>query len=601
MQTILDIVANMKEGARSPRKPATMWIDALAAASGIDNAPHRTLVTIVEEHASSQPHAQALLSDFENFDYGALQQRVNHYTGWALSQGMAKGDRVALFMPNRPEYVAIWLGIAAAGGVTALINTNLTGSSLAHCIGLAQPKHLIVAAGLYQTLTASMAFLPAEAGTGLTVWLHGDGPGHLPRIDRHISEKTKAEITLTIDDPALLIYTSGTTGLPKAAHVSHRRIMNWALWFKGMLGATAEDRLYNCLPLYHSTGGVVAVGCMLAAGGGVAIAGKFSARRFWEDITRFDCTIFQYIGELCRYLVNAPDHPAEIRHRLRMAVGNGLRGDVWERFREKFAIPQILEFYAATEGNFSLYNAEGEPGAIGRIPPYLVHRFAVALVSYDAANGEVVRGDDGFCVKAARGETGEAIGRLDHGPGRFEGYTSSAESERKILHGVFAKGDSWVRTGDLMRRDERGFYYFVDRAGDTFRWKGENVSTAEVAEAISTAPGVIEAVVYGVAIAGSDGRAGMAKLTVDGGFDPAIFRSHVRARLPSFAVPVFLRIGSGLTVTETFKPKKQELMRDGFDPAVCREPLYVDEASKGRYCVLDTAKYERIMAGKIQL
>jgi fatty-acyl-CoA synthase len=601
MPTIRDIVAELKDVPRPPRKPAAMWVDALAATAGIDGQPERTLVTIVAEQARTRPRSDALLSDIETFDYRTLQERVDHYANWALSQGLKKGDRVALLMPNRPEYVAAWLGIAAAGGVTALINTNLAGPALAHCIALARPNLAIVAAELFGAFEASLPFLASEVATGLKTWLHGEGPRDLPRIDQPLPETTSARPAVSIDDPALLIYTSGTTGLPKAARVSHRRIMNWALWFKGMVGADDTDRLYDCLPLYHSTGGIVAVGSLLAGGGAVAIVDKFSARRFWDDVTRFDCTLFQYIGELCRYLVNAPDHPARQRHRLRMAVGNGLRGDVWKRFQDAFGIPQILEFYAATEGNFSLYNAEGEPGAIGRIPPYLAHRFAVALVRHDDASGEIIRGADGFCIKVASGETGEAIGLLDQGSGRFEGYTTSADSERKIARDVFAKGDRWVRTGDLMRRDQRGFYYFVDRAGDTFRWKGENVSTNEVTEVISAAPGVVEAVVYGVTVAGAEGRAGMAKLAVNEHFDLAAFRSHVRQRLPSYAAPVFLRIGSSVAVTETFKPKKQDLMRDGFDPGRCGDPIYVDDPALNGYSVVDAAVFARIMNGDLRL
>ena len=323
---------------------------------------------------------------------------------------------------------------------------------------------------------------------------------------------------VSLDDRALLIYTSGTTGLPKAANVSHRRVMNWAFWFKGMLGVTAADRMYNCLPLYHSVGGVVAVCSTLSGGGSVVIAEKFSARRFWDDVVRWDCTLFQYIGELCRYLLKTPDDAKDRAHRLRAICGNGLRGDVWEAFQTRFAIPQILEFYAATEGTFSLYNAEGKPGAIGRIPPFLRHRFPAAIIARDPSTGEPVRGRDGLCIAAPRGSVGEAIGRIGDGA-RFEGYTDNAESQRKILRHVFEFGDRWFRTGDLMRVDAAGYHYFVDRIGDTFRWKGENVSTAEVSAALTECRGVVEAVVYGVAVPGTEGRAGMAKLVVDEAFD----------------------------------------------------------------------------------
>jgi fatty-acyl-CoA synthase len=493
--------------------------------------------------------------------------------------------------------VAAWLGIAAAGGVTALLNTHLSGQSLAHCICLARPKLAIVSPPLLDRFSGCLEYVAPELCSSMRIVMHEPGLAQ-PSSEREI------DTSVSINDPALLIYTSGTTGFPKAARVSHRRIMNWSFWFKGMAEMTPADRIYNCLPLYHSVGGVVAVGSLLAAGGSVAIAPKFSLSSFWEDVCSYDCTLFQYIGELCRYLVNAPPDPHERHHRLRMAIGNGLAAGVWERFRERFAIPKILEFYASTEGNFSLYNAEGKPGSIGRVPSYLAHRFPVALVRHDDAAGIPLRGENGLCVRVARGETGEAVGRVGagtEGGGEFEGYTDRADTELKILRNVFANGDKWFRTGDLMRCDAAGFYYFVDRIGDTFRWKGENVSTSEVAAIAASCPGVVEAVVYGVAVPGSEGRAGMAKLVVGEGFDLAVLRTHLRAALPSYAVPIFLRIGTSLDATETFKYKKMELVKEGFDPVVSKQQFYVEDHASGHYVPLDRDMHARILAGYMRL
>jgi fatty-acyl-CoA synthase len=313
--------------------------------------------------------------------------------------------------------------------------------------------------------------------------------------------------------------------------------------------------------------------------------------------------LFQYIGELCRYLVNAPPHPREAAHRLRLACGNGLRAEVWNEFQNRFHIPQILEFYAATEGSFSLYNCDGKPGAIGRIPAFLTHRFPVALVKLDADTGEPERGADGFCVRCAVDEPGEAIGKIANdasGGGRFEGYTDSAASARKVLREVFATGDAWYRTGDLMRKDRAGYFYFVDRIGDTFRWKGENVSTTEVEAAIATCPGVAEVVVYGVAIPATDGRAGMAAIVVRDGSDIALLHDHLAERLPDYARPVFLRILSEIAVTGTFKPQKQALARDGYDPSVVDDALYVSDRISGAFVRLDPALYRRIQNGELR-
>ncbi len=308
-------------------------------------------------------------------------------------------------------------------------------------------------------------------------------------------------------------------------------------------------------------------------------------------------TIFQYIGELCRYLL-ASDADAP-PHKLRLAVGNGLSGDVWQAFQSGFAIPLILEFYAATEGNFSLYNAEGKAGAIGRIPPFLAHRFPTAIVRFDDGAGKPKRGDDGLCIAVTRGEIGEAIGKIAGGAARFEGYTDPAATEKKILRDVFSPGDAWVRSGDLMRQDAQGFFYFVDRIGDTFRWKGENVATTEVAAAVQSAPGVIAANIYGVAVPGHSGKCGMAALEVSEDFDLAAFRAHVAIRLPSYARPVFLRIVTSLAITATFKQKKNALAQDGFDPSAISDPLFAEDGTG--YAPLDTALYARISSGLMRL
>jgi fatty-acyl-CoA synthase len=334
------------------------------------------------------------------------------------------------------------------------------------------------------------------------------------------------------------------------------------------------------------------------------LSDKFSAKTFWHDIVRFDCTLFQYIGELCRYLLKAPPSESENRHRLRLACGNGLRSDIWEAFQARFALPQILEFYAATEGNFSLYNVEGRPGAIGRIPPLLAHRFPAAIVRLDLEAGTPVRTADGLCVACTRGEVGEAIGRIgtaDEGGGRFEGYTDKSETEKKILRNVFAQGDAWFRTGDLMKCDEAGFFHFVDRVGDTFRWKGENVATSEVNEAVADCPGVADATTYGVEIPGADGRAGMTAIVVGDEFDFAKLQDHLSRRLPAYAHPVFVRICAALDTTETFKQKKHQLAREGFDPLLVTDLLFYREPGSGAYRPIKAADHARILDGSVRL
>ncbi len=585
---------------------ATSAFRALRLTSPIAKHPTRVFPVILAELAERFGDAPALISERESFSYRTLGERANRYARWARAEGLAKGETVCLVMPNRPEYLAAWLGITSAGGVVALININLVGPSLAHCIDIVEPKHVVVAAELAGIFATARPLLKSKA----KVWSHGPS-AEFPRVDTAIdalpghSLSVSERAALTIEDHALYIYTSGTTGLPKAANINHYRILLASYGFAGMMNTKPADRMYDCLPMYHTTGGVVATGALLLKGGSVVIREKFSAREFWDDVVRYECTMFQYIGELCRYLANSPPNPNEARHKIRLACGNGLRPDLWQSFQSRFRIPHILEFYGATEGNVNIFNCEGKPGAVGRVPWFAAHRFPVAVVRFDVDKQQPVRNAEGLCERCAPNETGEVIGRIVNDPSkpgnRFEGYASTAQNENKILRDVFEKGDTWFRTGDLMRQDERGYFYFVDRVGDTFRWKGENVSTTEVAEAINAVPGIQDANVYGVAVSGRDGRAGMAAITCKGPCDLAVLYAHLSKDLPDYARPVFVRVQSELDVTSTFKQKKVDLVREGFDPATIKDPIYFNDPAAKAFVRIDAALYQRIESGDIRL
>ncbi len=583
------------------------WIRALGNTGALVKNPTVTLPALIDDLADKFGESPALLFPGADLTYRGLAQRSNQYARWALANGLQARDVVCLLMPNCPEYVAAWLGITHVGGVVALINTNLTGEPLAHSIGIVNPKHVIVDASLAQSAGPALTRLPP----GVVGWVHGDAADcRLPRIDLAVGQYSGTALDpveqrpQSINDRALHIYTSGTTGLPKAANISHFRLLEWSYWFAGMMDTKPTDRMYNCLPLYHSTGGVVAVGALLVNGGSVVIRPTFSASRFWDDITTSECTLFQYIGELCRYLLNSPPHPRETQHRLRLCCGNGLQPDIWEKFQQRFNIPRILEFYASTEGNVSLYNCEGKPGAIGRVPPFLAHSFPVALIRSDES-GEPLRDADGFCIRCDTDEPGEAIGKISGGDAphvsQFEGYTDAGASGSKVLRNVFATDDAWFRTGDLMKKDAGGFFWFVDRVGDTFRWKGENVSTAQVAQTIGACPGVRQAVVYGVPVPGTEGKAGMAAMVVDPDFDLSAFRQHLGANLPGYACPVFVRIGASLEMTGTFKPTKGQLVREGFDPGQTEDVIWFDDRARGEFVRLDAERFAAIVNAKVRL
>ena len=357
----------------SPDSALKMWVRALECTAPITANSSLTLPCLIDDLADTFEAAFALIGDSGSLSYRSLAQRCNQYARWALAQGLRKGDVVCLLMPNCLDYMAIWLGMTRVGVTVALINTNLVGGQLVHSVNIAAPKYMIVGEDLVDVF---VAVLP-QIASGVQCWAHGHNSHGFPRIDQAVLSLVGDKLHLSefeppsLKDSALYIYTSGTTGMPKAAHVSHMRLMQWCHWFAGMMDTRPSDRMYNCLPMYHSIGGVVATGAVLVNGGAVVIRRQFSASRFWDEVVERNCTLFQYIGELCRYLVNSPPHPREADHRIRLCCGNGLRPDIWQIFQSRFHIRQILEFYAATEGNFSLYNCEGRPGAIGQSPRFL--------------------------------------------------------------------------------------------------------------------------------------------------------------------------------------------------------------------------------------
>jgi fatty-acyl-CoA synthase len=594
----------------SPRAGASTalaaWIRALERTAPLAREPHTTFPTLIQRLAERYDGAPAVIGPEGSLSYRALAERANRYARWACAEGLMRGATVGLLLANGPDYLALWLGLTRAGLSVALLNTHLSGEALAHSIRIVSPCALVVGSGFTEALE-TIGALAEEIPT----WIHGGDRPRGRRIDQAIESLPTDPLDPaerappSLQDRALYIYTSGTTGLPKAAIVSHSRIMQWTHWFCGMMNITPADRMYDCLPMYHSIGGVVAVGAPLVGGGSVVLRERFSASGFWRDVTETGCTLFQYIGELCRYLLASPEQEQDRAHTLRLACGNGLRKDVWIAFQKRFGIAQILEYYASTEGNVSLYNCEGKPGSIGRVPPVLSHRYPIAIVRSDPDTLLPVRDAAGRCLRCATNEAGEALGQIlggaEHANLAFEGYADTEATETKILRNVFAPGDAWYRTGDLMSRDEKGFFYFVDRIGDTFRWKGENVSTTEVASILMKCRGVLDAAVYGVSVPGAEGRTGMAALVVEPAFDLALFRQEIAEQLPGYARPVFLRIVPALNRTGTFKLQTRALAAEGYDPAQTADALYLDCPDVGCYANLDAARYERLRAGQEKL
>ena len=562
----------------------------------------------IEEAVDKYPDNICVEDENRRLTYREFEALANRYANWAASRNLKRGDTIALVMHNRVEYVAAWFGFSKIGVATALINNNLTGAALGHCLNISGAFNIVSDEDCWQAVEETRG----RIGRDLMLWVLGLGEENETNTRRDFDNAVRSASSvrpdrglrkgLTNRDTALYIYTSGTTGLPKAARIPHSRARTYMRAFAGGTGATQKDTLFNVLPLYHSTGGLVGVGSVLLNGGRMVTRRRFSASTFWPDVKATGATMFVYIGELCRYLVNSPEHPDERNHKLRLAFGNGLRPDVWEEFQSRSKVPVILEFYGSTEGNVSLFNFGGKAGAIGRVPSYLKSQLNLRIIELDPETGEPVRGPNGLCKLVKVGETGEAIGVIGSTIRQdFTGYADKEATQKKILTDVFKKGDRWFRTGDLMRQDKQGYVYFMDRLGDTFRWKGENVSTAEVEQHLSEAPGVQEVIAYGVHIPGQEGRAGMVGLVLEGDtFDTKAFAAEADAQLPPYARPCFVRLLKSAETTGTFKYRKVDLVNDGFDPEKVDGPLYVRGGPDG-YQLLTEDIRQSIIDGTLRL
>lgn len=576
------------------------------------NPPYSVLV-YWNERLQATPNRTALIFEDKRYSFQQLEELSNKMANWLVTRNIKKGDVVSILMENRPEFIIFILSCAKIGAAASLINSHLKGTPLAHALNTSNAKLL-----LFGTETAAALHTVLHQISGLPLFAQGEGSNEIPWATPMDSlwesasttpPFTIGELQSKYQDDFLHIFTSGTTGLPKAAKVKHLRFIMAGVAFTELFPMNGEfDVMYCALPLYHSSAGIVGISCMICKGVPFVIRRKFSASQFWNDCRRYNVTIIQYIGELLRFLVSTPPSSLDRQHSVRLALGNGLRPEVWTKFKERFGVTMIGEFYASTEGNCQLINYTGKQNAVGFISPMIQQVYPVKLVRYDLDNDVVIRNSAGKCINCKPGEIGELIGLIDQSdPGRqFDGYVRNSDAtEKKIIRNVFKTGDMYFRSGDLMVMDSEGYIYFKDRIGDTFRWKGENVATTEVSEVIGMFPEVQEANVYGVAIPGFEGRAGMAALSFHtSNPDWAGLYAHLTSQLASYAVPLFIRVISSTnyleTHTSTFKQLKTDLVRDGFNPAI-GEPIYFADVSRKTYVPLNSVLYERIIAGEVRM
>jgi fatty-acyl-CoA synthase len=563
----------------------------------------------IEEKATAHPERPFLFYEDRRLTYAELNAEANRVAHAALQAGLATGDVVSLMMENRPEFIVSWAGLAKLGVTVALINTNVRGRSLRHALETAEAKHLIVGSECLENLS-SLGQDIARTWTLHVSLDPGDPRGHAQcpagalnlsdALARMPTENPDSAVraNLIAGDDLFYVFTSGTTGLPKAARLSHMRFLGVGDGMSAVAGYGPDEVICGVLPLYHGAGGMVVVSCALSQGAAIALRRKFSASRFWDDARRYGVTACQYIGEICRYLLNQPPRDDDRDHCIRVMMGAGLGADIWAEFQKRFGIEQILEGWSSTEANTSLINLDNRVGSCGRIPYRDLHNGR--LIRYDIETESHVHDENDFCIECAPGEVGEFIGMIpdlpDSGAGRFEGYTSVEATEQKTLRDVFEKGDRWYRSSDLLRRDEDDYFYFVDRIGDTFRWKSENVSTQEVAEALGGFPGLEIANVYGVQVRGVQGQAGMATLVLRDpqAFDGRAFYEFTEDRLPHYAAPVFIRVAKAADMTSTFKLRKLDLRRDGYDPERVRDPLFIRDPDARAYVPLSVETLSRL-------
>lgn len=564
----------------------------------------RTMGFVCRDQAEAIPDRIALRFEDEEVSYGAYNAGVNRFTHVLRRHGVERGDVVNIMMENSPAMLMAQGACAKLGAIGALVNTHLEGEALAHVHAASKARVAVVDAACTEAVVPVLDRLGGIAVYGDAT--SGASHSSLRSLPDELAGAPESEPDIpdvTIGDVFLYVYTSGTTGFPKPAIVRHLRFTAGGHSLAIMLGETGDDCAYAPTPLYHGYANFVGFAPAFHKGACFASRRRFSASEFLHDVRRHRATVFCYVGELCRYLMRTPETPHDRDHTIRIATGSGLRPDIWEAFQRRFGIARIVDSYGQSEGNISLQNRRGRVGSCGRAQPFTHH--LLRLGRYDHAAGDLVRGEDGFVVECRVGETGELLGKIDaRATMAFDGYANAKDNERKLVRDCFEEGDVYLRTGDLLRRDYESYYYFVDRIGDTFRWKGENVATMEVEHLLNAAPSIHESAVYGVRVPGADGRAGMALVVpaTGPGFDPAAFHEFVTGALPRYARPLFVRVARSVDVTGNFKTRKTRLQAEGFDPSeVGGDSLWFRDDERRTYVPLDEILFARIQSGTLPL
>jgi fatty-acyl-CoA synthase len=572
---------------RVPAVLADLPVIARGVMTGLLPQPNskRSIGTVFQERAARYGDRVFLKFGDQQLTYREANATANRYAAVLAARGVGQGDVVAIMLRNSPNAVLAMLATVKCGAVAGMLNYHQRGDVLAYSLGLLDPKLLIAETDLVSAVTECGA--AGATDNTLTIEDLERFAVSAPAINPPSASEVRAK------DTAFYIFTSGTTGYPKASVMTHYRWLKALGGFGGLgLRLRGSDTLYSCLPLYHNNALTVAVSSVIISGATLALGKSFSASRFWDEAIANDATAFIYIGEVCRYLLNQPAKPTDRAHKVRLIAGNGLRPEIWEEFTKRFGIVRVCEFYAASEGTTAFINIFNVPRSTGISP------MPLAYVEYDPDTGAPLRDDSGRVRRVPAGEPGLLLSPVNK-LSPFDGYTDKQATEKKLVRNAFREGDCWFNTGDVMSPQGKFHAAFVDRLGDTFRWKGENVATTQVEAAVSSDAAIEECTVYGVEVPRTGGRAGMAavKLREGAEFDGKSLARAVYDKLPAYALPLFVRVAQSLEHTSTFKSRKVELREQAYGPD-SQDPLYVLAGRDEGYVPYYDQYPEDVAAGK---
>lgn len=584
---------------KSTSKEQQVWDQFRGAMNNLMANENQSMGTRVEELAAEKPNDIALFYEDLSWTWQAFNEETNRIANYFYDLGLRRGDAVALMMENCPEYLFFVAGINKIQGISALINFNQRKQALTHSFNVADAKWIVLDGTCIPFFNDVVDTLPYKSDQIFVI----NNPEGIEHNYTELPEKLKstsvANPKTTFDsilrETALYIYTSGTTGLPKAVIMQNFRLFTQGNILAAIAEISSDDIVYIPTPLYHNVG----IGCSwtktILMGAKMALSKRFSASKFWDDIRKYKATYFMYVGEMPRYLLNQPPSENDKNHTLKKMLGLGLRKEVWEEFQARFQVDNIYEFYGSTEGHRPLFNADGVPGMVGRVN---MPGFAIAKVNPDT--GEFYKNEKGFCIKCKTGDIGMGMIKIEE-RGIFTGYKDREKTQKKIMDNVFRKNDTYFNTGDILKVHEDKWVSFVDRFGDTYRWKGENVSTLEVEAILNSFPSIQNSAVYGAVIPNTEGKAGMAAITLESTlkFDIDELSQFVLSSMPSYSIPIFIRIMKELeTTTSSFKIIKTTLTKEAYDLSVVKNPIHFWDSSAKKYVSLNDTLHQKIKEGK---